>query len=127
MSSGSKKGKCNEHLGREHLSEDVNVDFLDELANLDDEDIVEAVSDACALATSGDAISADEERNAQAAATIAAIWAGAPFSAGEVVSSYPFIRGLAGSGDEALNEHALEILEAVEEDYDLEAFIEALS
>ncbi|WP_049158684.1 DUF4259 domain-containing protein [Corynebacterium striatum] len=109
------------------FSDGVNVDFLDELANLDDEDIVEAVSDACALATSGDAISADEERNAQAAATIAAIWAGAPFSAGEVVSSYPFIRGLAGSGDEALNEHALEILEAVEEDYDLEAFIEALS
>ena len=109
------------------FADDINVDFLDELANLDDEDIVESVSDACALATNGNSVSEEEQRNALAAATIAAIWAGAPFSAGEIVSSYPFIRELAGSGSEELNEQALELLEGVEEDYDLEAFIEALS
>ena len=32
------------------FSEEVNVDFLDELANLDEEDIVEAVEDACTVA-----------------------------------------------------------------------------
>ncbi|MDO5032110.1 DUF4259 domain-containing protein [Corynebacterium sp.] len=112
----------------EHIfTDEDNVDFLDELANLDDDDIVEAIADACALATAGDGVSTEEERNALAAATIAAIWAGAPFSAGEVVASYPFIRDLTGSGSEALTENALELLEAVEEDYDLEPFIEALS
>ena len=93
------------------FADEVNVDFLDELADLEDEEIVAAVDDACALAVSG------EEQ----------IWAGAPFSAGEVVEDYPFIRDLAGSGSENLNEHALELLEEVEEDYDLEPFIEALS
>lgn len=108
------------------FSTDVNVDFLDELVNLDDEDIVEAVRDAVMLAASGEA-TADEEENALAAATIAAIWAGAPFSSGDIIESYPFIRGLVGSDDEALNEKALGLLEDVEEEYDLEAFIEALS
>lgn len=106
---------------------DANVDFLDELASLEDDEVVEAVRDAVVLASAGQAASEDEQENGLAAATIAAIWAGAPFSAGDVVSSYPFIRGLAGSGDEELNEQALSLLEAVEDDYDLEAFLEALS
>ncbi|APT86335.1 DUF4259 domain-containing protein [Corynebacterium flavescens] len=109
------------------LTQEDNVDFLEELSNLDDEDIVEAIVDACALGIGTENVSAEEQANALAAATIAAIWAGAPFSAGEVVSAYPFIRQLAGSGTESLNEAALELLEGVEEDYDLEAFIEAVS
>ena len=109
------------------FADEVNVDFLDELADLEDEEIVAAVDDACALAVSGEEQTEEEQRNALAAATIAAIWAGAPFSAGEVVEDYPFIRDLAGSGSENLNEHALELLEEVEADSDLEPFIEALS
>lgn len=109
------------------FSDEAVVDFLDELADLDDEDVVAAVDDACALAVSGEEQGDEERRTALAAATIAAIWGGAPFSAGDVVEDYPFIRDLAGSGSENLNEHALEVLEGVEEDYDLEAFIEALS
>lgn len=108
------------------FSDEVVVEFLDELADLDDE-AVAAVDDACALAVSGEEQGDEERRIALAAATIAAIWSGAPFSAGDVVEDYPFIRDLAGSGSETLNEHALELLESVEEDYDLEAFIEALS
>lgn len=111
----------------EIFTNETNVDFLDELAGLDDEDIVEAVRDAVFLAAAGDGVSEDELSNGYAAATIAAIWAGAPFSAGDVVSSYPFIRGLAGSGDEELEEKAAELLEGVEAEYDLEVFIEALS
>lgn len=108
------------------FTDDVNSDFLDELAGLEDEDIVEAVRDAVALAASTNA-SGDERANGLAAATIAAIWAGAPFTAGEVVESYPFIRSFAGCGDETLNEKAVALLEDVDEDYDLEVFIEALS
>ncbi|MDR7328694.1 DUF4259 domain-containing protein [Corynebacterium guangdongense] len=110
------------------FSEDVNVDFLDELNDLDDDDIVEAVRDACLLAVrQADSASEDERRNGLAAATIAAIWAGAPFTAGDVASAYPFIRGLAGSGDEELNATAAELLEAEETDEDVDQFIEALS
>ncbi|MDY3127494.1 MAG: DUF4259 domain-containing protein [Corynebacterium sp.] len=108
------------------FTNEVNVEFLDDLASMDSEDIVEAVRDAIVLAAEG-AVSEDEIANAQAAATIAAIWSGAPFSAGDVVSNYPFIRGLVGSSDEELNEKAAQILEDVDADYDLEVFIEALA
>ena len=109
------------------FSTDLNVDFLDEMANLDEEGVIRAVEDACEVAHSKSKLSEEEEQNAQAAATIAAIWAGAPFSAGEVVEDYPYIRELVGSGSESLTENALEVLENVEEEYDLEPFIEALS
>lgn len=109
------------------FGEDDNIDFLDELVDLDDEDIVEAVRDACLLVLKQPKVTDVERLNGLAAATIAAIWAGAPFSAGEVADSYPFIRELIGSGDEILNEAAAELLETVEEDEDVEAFVEAVS
>lgn len=109
------------------FAEDANVDFLDDLVDLDDDEIVEAVRDACLLVQKQPGASEDDVLNGLAAATIAAIWAGAPFSAGEVAENYPFIRGLAGSGDEQLNEAAAELLENADTDEDLEQFIEALS
>lgn len=110
------------------FSEDVNVDFLDELSELDDEDIVEAVRDACLLAQrQAESASEDDRRNGLAAATIAAIWAGAPFTAGDVAAQYPFIRELVGEGDEELNATAAELLESEETDEDIDQFIEALS
>lgn len=110
------------------FDEDVNVEFLDELSELDDDDIVMTVRDACLLAVrQADSASEDERRNGLAAATIAAIWAGAPFSAGDVAENYPFIRELIGSGDEALSEAAAELLESEETDEDVDQFIEALS
>ena len=109
------------------FSSDDNVAFLDELAALDDAEAVEAVRDAVTLAAQGDIETDEEESTGLAAATIAAIWAGAPFSAGKTVEDYPFIRDLAGSGDEDLNEKAAELLEGVEGDFDLDPFLEALS
>lgn len=109
------------------FSEDDNIDFLDELNDLDDDDIIEAVRDACLLVSKQPKVSEVERLNGLAAATIAAIWAGAPFSAGDVADSYPYIRALIGSGDEALNAAAAELLESVGEDEDVEAFTEALS
>ena len=111
----------------EIFSTDLNVDFLDELANLDEEGVIRAVQDACEVARSKNDLTEEEQLNAHAAATIAPIWAGAPFSASETVEDYPYIRELVGSGSETLTENALEVLENVEEEYDLEPFIEALS
>jgi hypothetical protein len=112
---------------QEIFAEEVNEEFLDELVELDDEEIVEAIQDACLLALrQADSISEDERRNGLAAATIAAIWAGAPFTAGQVAADYPYIRDLIGSGTEELNEAASELLESEETEADLDQFIEAL-
>lgn len=113
------------------LTSEPNVEFLDDLASMEDDEILEAVRDAVTLALTASAgaqgADGDEYDNGLAAATIAAIWAGAPFSAGEVVASYPYIRELAGVGDEALNEKAAELLEDADTEIDLEPFLEALA
>lgn len=109
------------------FAEEVNVDFLDELSALEDEEIVEAVKDACLLAAQPTGVSEDEELNGLAAATIAAIWAGAPFSAGDVADAYPFLRELIGQGTGKLHEIATELLENADTEEDLEVYLEALA
>ena len=116
----------------EIFSREANTDFLDELATLDDEDIVEAVEDSCKLVLSSTRLSVEEQENGLCAATIAAIWAGAPFSASEVADVYPFLRELVGHISEELSEAASAVLEAARDeteedsDLDIEPFIEAL-
>lgn len=109
------------------LIEEVNVDFLDELAELDNEEILEALEDACLLVVNQANPTEDEHLNAQVAATIAAILAGAPYSAGQVVENYPFIRELIGEGSDSLNATAARVLEEADVDFDLEAYLEALT
>lgn len=108
------------------FAEDVNVEFLDELAALDEDGVVEAVEDACLLARQESATK-DEQLNGLAAATIAAIWAGAPFSAGDVADVYPFLRELIGSGTAQLTVAATELLEEADTEEDLEVYLEALA
>ncbi len=108
------------------FSTEANVDFLDELVELDSDSLVEAVRDAVLLAASPSP-SGDELDNGRAAATIAAIWAGAPFSAGEVADTYGFIRGGFADVDEELAAAASGVLENVDTEEDIEPFIEALS
>lgn len=109
------------------LTEEINIDFLDEISELDTQDILEALEDACLLVTNQDKSTEDEHLNGQAAATIAAIMFGAPYSAGQVVENYPFIRELIGEGSETLREAAARVLEEADVDYDLEAYLEALN
>ncbi|AWB83542.1 DUF4259 domain-containing protein [Corynebacterium liangguodongii] len=113
------------------LTEEANVDFLDDLNDLEPEEAVQAVRDAVLLAAGETTPTGEELANGRAAATIAAMWAGAPFSAGDVVDSYPFIREVDAEVDEKLAEAAAGLLEAVEgddEDFaDIDQFIEALS
>ena len=52
------------------FSNDDNIDFLDEIADLDEEDILEAVRDAVLLAADQDSASDEERTNGLAAATI---------------------------------------------------------
>lgn len=111
----------------EIFSVDVNADFLDEVADLEDEEIMDAIRDAVLLAANQDSPSEDELLNGQAAATITAIWSGAPFSAGEIVENYPFIRMRPDEIDEKLVDAAAQILEGADTDNDLEQFLEALS
>lgn len=106
---------------------DVNADFLDEIADLESDEVVEAVRDAVLLAVNQDSPSEDELLNGQAAATIAAIWAGAPFSAGAVAEDYPFIRMRPDELDEKLTDAAAALLESADTEADLEQFLEALS
>lgn len=109
------------------FAEDTNEEFLDELLDLDDDVIVESVRDACLLAVNQPEVSEVERANGLAAATIAAIWAGAPFAAGDTAETYPYIRELTGSGDAVLSEAALELLEGEDTEHDIDQFIEALS
>lgn len=109
------------------FNEDANVDFLDDLADLDFDETVQAVRDACLLAGDKDNATEEDILNGQAAATIAAIWAGAPFSAGEIADTYPFLRASSVELDEKLIDVAVAILEDVDSEQDVDQFIEALS
>lgn len=109
------------------FNEDANVDFLDDIADLDFDETVQAVRDACLLAGDKDNATEEDILNGQAAATIAAIWAGAPFSAGEIADTYPFLRASSVELDEKLIDVAVAILEDVDSEQDVDQFIEALS
>ena len=114
---------------KEILSAEANADFLNELSELEPEEILEAVGDAVLLAANSASATEEEVLNAQAAATIAAIWSGAPFSAGEIVDTYPFIRSNSGELSEQLADAAAGVLEnaAADSAADIDQFIDALS
>ena len=115
----------------EIFSVDANTDFLDELDTLEGDELEQALIDAVLLAANQDpsTVNEDELLNAQAAATIVAIWSGAPFSAGETADTYTFIRTHNGALDEETAEAATSVLEAAAEhtDSDLDQFLEALA
>lgn len=111
----------------EVFSYDLNQDFLDELADLDGEDAIGgAVTDALEIAL-GDSPREDDLVLGQAAATILAIWAGAPYGFGDTLSAYSFIRELIGYGDEEIRERAAAFLETIDTEEDLEPYLDALA
>ncbi|HIW95476.1 MAG TPA: DUF4259 domain-containing protein [Candidatus Corynebacterium gallistercoris] len=120
------------------FGDEDNTDFLDELNDLDDRDLEEALEDAINTALHHAAISSGEYSNGLCAATIAAIWAGAPYSAATVADDHPFIRQHIGEVEGGLQELALQLLykeherraEQMDDSEDaegLETFVEALS
>ena len=115
----------------EVLNADINEDFLDELSSLEGEDLVEGVVDAIMLVAKGNATSDEEESTGECAATIASIWAGAPYSASDAIDNYPFIvdpgYDIPEEEFEKMAEPAADILENADTELDLEGYIEVLS
>ncbi|WP_297009082.1 DUF4259 domain-containing protein [uncultured Corynebacterium sp.] len=117
------------------FTDENSTDFLTECDRVadDDRELVVALRDACTVAlnhaTPGDA----DHTTGLCAATVAAIWAGAPFTASDVVEEHPLIRARVGACPEELQEAALQVLDAQlerqgEEAPDgLETCVEALS
>lgn len=91
----------------EIFTDEVVIDFLEEISALDDGEQEGALLDACQLALNSS--SDDDQRAGLGAATVAAIWSGAPYTAAAAVEDYPFIRkGIGQIGDE-LRESAAEV------------------
>lgn len=117
----------------EIFTNDSTIELFDELQDLDVADRVDALVDACQIALSSD--NEDEQLSGIAAATVAAIWNGAPFSGGDIVEDYGFIReGISENavGGDKLLEVAAEVFENLTSSLDestqalLEDFVETV-
>ncbi|MGO1948599.1 MAG: DUF4259 domain-containing protein [Mycobacteriaceae bacterium] len=119
------------------FAEESNAEFLDDCDDLEGEDLVQALTDASTLALNtegaGTGSGNPDLDNGLCAATVAAIWSGAPFTAATTADEHPFIRERIGQCPDTLQEAALQLLdreleEAGEDAPDgLETFVEALS
>ncbi|WP_448851430.1 hypothetical protein [Corynebacterium sp. 335C] len=91
------------------------AELLEEIDAIDDaEERAESLAGACRLGAAD--ADRDEAAAGLAAATVAAIWCGAPFSATDVIDDHPFIRAGIGSCPEDLREAAAEAFEALTAD-----------
>ncbi|MBC6795229.1 DUF4259 domain-containing protein [Corynebacterium sp. c9Ua_112] len=118
------------------FTQEDNVDFLDEVAELEGNEVAQALVDAVNLALRDGQPGSVDHSVGLCAATVAAIWSGAPFSVANVADDHPFIRAHIGQCPTNLQEVSLQLLdgeyerlsatEAVEAE-DLETFVEALS
>ena len=115
------------------FSDETNTDFLDDCVDLEELDLMEMLEDACSSALNLARPGETDYVNGLCAASVAAIWCGAPFSASDVVSDYPFIRRYIGDCPESLQEAALQVLDRELDDSGadapegLETYVEALS
>lgn len=115
------------------FEEPENVEFLEELTDLDDQDLFEAIEDAVNLALRATDTTDAEYLNGLCAASITAIWSGAPFSSSVVAGDYQFIREHIGNCESNLQELSAQLLdkelERVGDDSfeGLETYAEALS
>lgn len=90
------------------------ADLLEEVGAIDDPgEQSESLAGACRLGASAGGADPDEADAGLAAATVAAIWCGAPFSATDVIDDHPFIRAGIGFCPEDLREAAAEAFEAL--------------
>lgn len=115
------------------FADENSVDFLDECDELEGLDLVQALQDACTVALNHAAPGDPDHTTGLCAATVAAIWSGAPFTAAEVADGHPLVRARIGSCSDTLQEVALQVLdgyfESVGDDAPdgLETCVEALS
>lgn len=113
--------------------DDDNIEFFDELIDLEPADLFEALEDAVTLALRHSEPGDVEYLNGLCAASVAAIWCGAPFSSASVADEHPFVREYIGQCSDKLQEQSSLLLgkelenqgEAAYEG--LETFAEALT
>ncbi|RAV33510.1 DUF4259 domain-containing protein [Corynebacterium heidelbergense] len=111
-----------------------NVDFLDDLVDLDETDLHEALEDAITIALKQASRGDVDYAQGLCAASIAAVWCGAPFSSTAVTEAHPFVREYIGDCPETLQQAAFQLLEAEFEAQGednlvegLETYVEAVS
>lgn len=117
------------------FADDSSTDFLTECDDVadDDRELVLALQDACTVALNHASPGDTDHTTGLCAATVAAVWAGAPFTASDVVDEHPLIRSRIGDCPDELQEVALPVLdgqlERLGEDAPdgLETSVEALS
>lgn len=113
--------------------DDDNIEFLDELIDLEPTDLFEALEDAVTLALRHSEPGDVEYLNGLCAASVAAIWCGAPFSSASVADEHPFVREYIGQCSDKLQEQSSLLLDKELENqgeaaYEgLETFAEALT
>lgn len=110
-----------------------NIEFLDELIDLEPTDLFEALEDAVTLAWRHSEPGDVEYLNGLCAASVAAIWCGAPFSSASAADEHPFVREYIGQCSDKLQEQSSLLLDKELENqgeaaYEgLETFAEALT
>ncbi|QFQ02956.1 hypothetical protein CUROG_08040 [Corynebacterium urogenitale] len=113
--------------------DDDNIEFFDELIDLEPADLFEALEDAVTLALRHSEPGDVEYLNGLCAASVAAIWCGAPFSSASVADEHPFVREYIGQCSDKLQEQSSLLLDKELENqgeaaYEgLETFAEALT
>lgn len=113
--------------------DDDNIEFLDELIDLEPTDLFEALEDTVTLALRHSEPGDVEYLNGLCAASVAAIWCGAPFSSASVADEHPFVREYIGQCSDKLQEQSSLLLDKELENqgeaaYEgLETFAEALT
>ncbi|WP_459611007.1 DUF4259 domain-containing protein [Corynebacterium urogenitale] len=91
--------------------DDDNIEFLDELIDLEPTDLFEALEDAVTLALRHSEPGDVEYLNGLCAASVAAIWCGAPFSSASVADEHPFVREYIGQCSDKLQEQSSLLLD----------------
>lgn len=113
--------------------DDDNIEFFDELIDLEPADLFEALEDAVTLALRHSEPGDVEYLNGLCAASVAAIWCGAPFSSASVADEHPFVREYIGQCSDKLQEQSSLLLDKELENQGeaafegLETFAEALT
>lgn len=93
------------------LTDEAATDFLDECDDLEQADFVAALVDATTVALNHAGRGTADFRTGLCAATVAAIWSGAPFTAADAVDAHPHIRTGIGECPEELEAVALQLLD----------------
>lgn len=94
------------------FSDEASVELLRDVDDLEAEELMEALQDAVTIASDQATPGQSDYTQGLCAASIAAVWCGAPFAASNLASEHAFVRAYIGRCPEELQEAAFELLDA---------------